>query len=165
MVGNLVELKGHHIAVEALTRLPDVELLCVGSGPERERLQALATRLGVLDRVRFVGQVPQDDLPWWYSAADVLALCSSREGWPNVLLEAMACGTPVMSTAVSGTPDIVTDPSAGLLMEDRDTRSFIRAWQALQMAAPSRDATREHARRFSWEATTQGQLELFRSLR
>ncbi len=95
MVANLVELKGHHIAIEALAQLPGVTLLIAGAGPEQPTLKALADRLGVAERVHWAGVVPQDELKWWYSAADALALCSSREGWPNVLLEAMACGTPV----------------------------------------------------------------------
>ncbi|WP_367066209.1 glycosyltransferase family 4 protein [Oryzisolibacter sp. LB2S] len=162
MVGNLVELKGHRIAIEALAQLPDVTLLVVGAGAEQAGLKALAQQLGVTDRVHWAGVVPQSELKWWYSAADVMALCSSREGWPNVLLEAMACGTPVVSTNVSGTPDIVTAPAAGLLMERRDAAALVAAWLHLQASQPSRDATRSHAEAFSWEATTQGQLRLFR---
>jgi glycosyltransferase involved in cell wall biosynthesis len=164
MVGNLVELKGHAIAIEALSRLPDAVLCLVGAGPEEGSLKALAVRLQVQDRVRFVGQVPQADLKWWYSAADALLLCSSREGWPNVLLEAMACGTPVVSTAVSGTPDIVSAEAAGVLMAQRDVASLISAWQLLKLSNPSRAATRAHALRFAWSSTSQGQLELFRGV-
>ncbi len=162
MVGNLVELKGHAIAIEALVALPGLELLCVGAGPELAALQALAQRLGVEQRVRFVGQVGQADLKWWYSAADALVLCSSREGWPNVLLEAMACGTPVIATRVGGTPEVVTTSAAGRLMERRDASALVAAWQALVAHAPKRAATRQYAEGFSWDATTQGQRQLFK---
>jgi glycosyltransferase involved in cell wall biosynthesis len=164
MVGNLVELKGHAVAIEALTTLTAVELLCVGAGPELAALQALAQRLGVEQRVRFVGQVGQADLKRWYSAADALALCSSREGWPNVLLEAMACGTPVIATRVGGTPEIVTNPAAGRLMERRDASALVAAWRALMAEAPARAATRQYAEGFSWDATTQGQRKLFKEV-
>jgi len=164
MVGNLVELKGHAVAIEALTTLTTVELLCVGAGPELSVLRALAQRLGVEQRVRFVGQVGQADLKRWYSAADALALCSSREGWPNVLLEAMACGTPVIATRVGGTPEIVTTPAAGRLMERRDAPALISAWQALMAEAPTRATTRQYAEGFSWDATTQGQRKLFKEV-
>ncbi|EKD97224.1 MAG: Glycosyl transferase group 1, partial [uncultured bacterium] len=110
-VGHLIERKGHHIAIEALQYLPEVTLLIAGVGPEEAALKALARRLGVADRLRWVGVVSQTELKWWYSAADVLALCSSREGWANVLLEAMACGTPVIATNIWGTPEVVNNPA------------------------------------------------------
>jgi teichuronic acid biosynthesis glycosyltransferase TuaC len=106
-VGHLVELKGHHLAIEMLCSLPEAHLAVVGSGPERGALESLAQRLGVQERVRFAGQQPADALKTWFSAADALVLASSREGWANVLLESMACGTPVVATAVNGTPEVV----------------------------------------------------------
>jgi teichuronic acid biosynthesis glycosyltransferase TuaC len=162
-VGHLIERKGHHIAIEALTLLPGARLLVAGSGPEQGALRALAIRLGVNERVQFAGVVPQDELKWWYSAADALVLCSSREGWANVLLEAMACGTPVIATDIWGTPEVVSTPAAGVLMAQRDAASLAQAWQRLSAAPPAREATRAHAETFSWDATTQGQLALFRS--
>ena len=164
-VGHLVERKGHHIAIQALPLLPDdVQLLIAGGGTERAALQQLATKLGVAHRVRFVGVVPQTDLKWWYSAADALALCSSREGWANVLLEAMACGTPVIATNIWGTPEVVSTPDAGVLMAERSAIGLAQAWHDLFAHYPSRAATRSHAETFSWDATTQGQLKLFRSI-
>ncbi|MBS0293706.1 MAG: glycosyltransferase family 4 protein [Proteobacteria bacterium] len=161
-VGNLVELKGHHITIEALTHLPGVTLLIAGAGPEEGALKTLAQSLGVADRVRWAGVVPQADLKWWYSAADALVLCSSREGWANVLLEAMACGTPVVATNICGTPEVVSSPAAGTLMASRDAQALTAAWQSLQRQMPTREETRAFAHTFSWEATTQGQLQLFR---
>lgn len=163
-VGHLIERKGHHIAIEALSHLPGVTLLIAGGGAEEGALKALAKRLGVADRVRWVGVVPQTDLKWWYSAADVLALCSSREGWANVLLEAMACGTPVLATNIWGTPEVVSTPAAGLLLARRDAPALAAAWVHLHTQLPNREDTRAHAETFSWEATTQGQLRLFREV-
>lgn len=163
-VGHLIERKGHHIAIEALSHLPGVTLLIAGGGPEEGALKALAKRLGVAERVRWVGVVPQTDLKWWYSAADVLALCSSREGWANVLLEAMACGTPVLATNIWGTPEVVSTPAAGLLLARRDAPALAAAWVHLHTQLSSREDTRAHAETFSWEATTQGQLRLFREV-
>ncbi|MEH3086144.1 MAG: glycosyltransferase family 4 protein [Xylophilus ampelinus] len=161
-VGHLIERKGHHIAVQALARLPsDVRLALVGTGPERASLEALARGAGVADRVHFAGMVPQQDLRWWYSAADALTLCSSREGWANVLLEAMACGTPVLATDIWGTPEVVSTPDAGRLLAARTPEALAEAWNALRSGYPERAAIRAHAERFSWDATTAGQLELF----
>ena len=160
-VGHLIERKGHHIAIEALVALPGVTLLIAGSGPEERALKSLASRLGVSDRVHWAGVVPQAELRWWYSAADVLTLCSSREGWANVLLEAMACGTPVIATDIWGTSEVVSSEAAGRLMERRDARALADAWQDLMSSMPARPTTRQYAEGFSWDATTQGQRQLF----
>ncbi|WP_245503610.1 glycosyltransferase family 4 protein [Aquabacterium lacunae] len=160
-VGHLIERKGHHIAIEAMRHLPDVQLLIAGAGPEQQALQQQAQALGVANRVRFVGLIAHEELAWWYSAADALALCSSREGWANVLLESMACGTPVLATNIWGTPEVVTCAAAGRLLDARTPEALADAWLALRADPPEREATRRHAERFSWEATTQGQLKLF----
>lgn len=161
-VGHLIERKGHHVAIEALLHLPGVTLLIAGAGPQEGALKALAQRLGVAERVHWAGVVPQTELKWWYSAADALALCSSREGWANVLLEAMACGTPVIATNIWGTPEVVGKPAAGVLMARRDAPALAAAWMQLHTQPPTRVETRAHAQTFSWDATTQGQLQLFR---
>jgi len=164
-VGHLIERKGHFVAIDALPLLPpDVRLLIAGGGPDRAALQQQAGQLGVADRVQFVGVVPQTDLKWWYSAADALALCSSREGWANVLLEAMACGTPVIATNIWGTPEVVSTPDAGVLMPERSGQGLVQAWAELFAHYPARAATRAHAETFSWDATTQGQLALFKNI-
>jgi glycosyltransferase involved in cell wall biosynthesis len=164
-VGRLVELKGHHIAIEAMAALPPAtRLYIVGEGDLLADLKALARRLQVEDRVCFVGAVPQAELKWWYSAADVLALCSSREGWPNVLLEAMACGTPVVATNVWGIPEVVNSRAAGMLMPERSSAALVDCLNALFAAYPDRQDVRAYAEDFSWRATSRGQLDLFASV-
>jgi glycosyltransferase involved in cell wall biosynthesis len=161
-VGALIERKGHQIAIEALASLHDVQLAIVGHGPDAAALQSHAQRQGVADRVRFVGQVGNEDMRWWYSAADALVLCSSREGWANVLLESMACGTPVIATDIWGTPEVVAKPEAGCLMRERSAVALIDAFRELQARMPDRRVVRRYAENFSWKATTQGQIDLFR---
>lgn len=160
-VGNLQPVKGHDLAISALPLIPDATLMLAGAGPELARLQALARQLGVADRVRFLGSVPQVDLAQYYGAADSLVLASSREGWANVLLESMACGTPVVASNVWGTPEVVAAPAAGVLMRDRTARGVADAVSALRASYPDHAATRRYAESFSWEDTTQGQLDLF----
>lgn len=163
-VGNLLESKGHHIAIELIARTPDFQLLIVGGGPEREALEQLARRLGVSQRVIFAGRVAQDRLPAYYSAADILILASSREGWPNVLLEAMACGTPVVATNLGGIPEVVTAPEAGRLVDQRDVMHFAAEVESLLQAYPDRMLVRAYAEGFCWQATSDGQLALFRQI-
>ena len=161
MVGNLVPLKGHDLVLRALADFPDACLLIIGEGSEKRNLEILAGALRIQDRVRFLGAMRQDLLPACYSAADALVLASSREGWPNVLLESMACGTPVVSTAVGGTPEIVAAPEAGVLMTERSARGAVEALHRLFRSYPDRAATRRYAAQFSWDETTLGQLQLF----
>jgi glycosyltransferase involved in cell wall biosynthesis len=163
-VGLLIERKGHHFVIEALAKLPDATLLIAGLGPDRGQLESLAARLGVSDRVRFLGNLDQPSLCDVYNCADALVLASSREGWANVLLEAMACGTPVIGTAVWGTPEVIARPEAGKLLKNRDAESIVEAVMALRQSLPERSATRRYAEQFDWQATTDGQLALFRAL-
>jgi teichuronic acid biosynthesis glycosyltransferase TuaC len=163
-VGHLVELKGHDLVIGALPLLPGVGLLIAGSGVELARLRALARELGVEQRVRFLGAVPQPELPRYYGAADALVLASSREGWANVLLESMACGTPVVASRVWGTPEVVATPAAGVLMRERSRQGVADAVDALRADYPEHDDTRRYAERFSWDSTTAGQLKLFHAI-
>jgi glycosyltransferase involved in cell wall biosynthesis len=160
-VGNLLELKGHHLAIEALARLPGAQLLIAGDGPMRSALETQAAALGLAPRVRFLGAVPNSELPAYYNAADMLVLASSREGMANVLLESLACGTPVVTTAVGGSPEVVNSPAAGVLLATRSVNALVEAVNGLAAAPPSRQATRAHAERFGWVPTTRGQMEVF----
>ena len=163
-VGNLVENKGHHIAIEALARLPGFRLVIAGEGPERDALEALARRINVASRLQFLGHVDQDRLARCYSAADMLVLASSREGWPNVLLESMACGTPVVATRVGGVPEIVTSASAGRLMPERTAADLVKGIVDLWQHLPDRAAVRSCAQARSWQSTTDAQVGLFRRI-
>jgi teichuronic acid biosynthesis glycosyltransferase TuaC len=163
-VGNLIELKGHHLIIEALTRLPGVHLAIVGEGPNAAALRRLAEKLQVSDRVRFVGTLDQTALRHYYCAADALVLASSREGMANVLLEATACGLPVVATPISGTPEVISAPAAGVLTADRSASAIVAAVENLLAAYPDRGETRAHAEQFGWNETTQGQLALFRRI-
>ncbi len=163
-VGLLIERKGHELIIGAMPDLPGYELLIAGEGEERARLEALAVRLGVQDRVRLLGSVPHRELQKLYVAADALILASSREGWPNVLLEAMACGTPVVASNIWGNPEVVAAPQAGVLMPERSATGVAAGVNQLFGKLPDRALTRAFAERYSWDATTQGQLDLFRQI-
>ena len=160
-VGHLIERKGHDLAIAALATLPEWLLLIVGEGPERARLAALAARPEVAGRVRLLGAIPHADLPALYGAADALVLASSREGWANVLLESMACGTPVVASDIWGNPEVVRAPAAGRIVA-RSADGVAAGLRDLWGAGPDRAATRAYAEGFGWGPTTEGQLALFR---
>jgi len=163
-VGYLIPRKGHDLVIRALPLLPETELLIAGEGPEGGRLKSLADELGVAGRVKFLGAMKQIQLREYYGSCDALVLASSREGWANVLLESMACGTPVVASKVWGTPEVVDAPEAGVLMTERTPEALARAVTQLFMNYPDHAATRRYAEQFSWDDTTRGQIDLFRRI-
>lgn len=167
-IGYLIERKGHDIVIDALAellpRFPLAKLVIVGDGPEHANLERQCASLGLTPHVRFAGALPNVDLYRWYSAADVMVLASSREGWANVLLEAMACGTPVVASRIWGTPEVVATDAVGRLVADRRGQGFAAAIADLVLAAPDRAIVRTYAEGFSWQSTTDAQLALFQQI-
>jgi glycosyltransferase involved in cell wall biosynthesis len=161
-VGGLIARKRHHLTIAAMRLLPDTELIIAGEGPERAALQARIEGEGLADRVRLLGPVPHARLAAFYGAADAMVLASSREGWANVLLESMACGTPVVASDIPGNPEVVRAPEAGLILRANTAEGIAEAVRALFATPPDRAATRRYAEAFGWEETSQGQLALFR---
>ena len=165
-VGNLLEVKRHHLVIDALARLrerhPQARLAIVGQGPLREALRARADAAGLGDAVVLAGAVPQAELRHWYSAADLLVLASSREGWPNVLLEAMACGTRVLASRVGGVPEIVNAPELGAALPVDDGDALAAALLALLERPADPRAVRAHAERHGWAATSRLLVDRFR---
>ncbi|MBT8444506.1 MAG: glycosyltransferase family 4 protein [Gammaproteobacteria bacterium] len=162
-VGKLDENKGHHLVIEALRKLTDVTLLIAGSGPRGQQLEKQAADAGIADRVRFLGTVGHSKLPAYYGGADISLLASATEGWANVLLESMACGTPVVATRIWGTPEVVRSPAAGRLIE-RTPEDIANGIRALQQDMPDRAATRAYAEEFSWDETSDRLYEIFRRI-
>lgn len=161
-VGNLVPEKGQDLAIEALRHLPQWTLAIVGDGPCARALRELAERLGVRDRVRFLPVLPQAALRGLYSAADVLLLTSTREGWPNVVLEAMACGTPVVATDVGAVADMITHPAHGRVVPGRDPYSIAGALREVAAGRAPAEELAAHARTFDWASISAAQFDLLR---
>ncbi|MDH5190749.1 MAG: glycosyltransferase, partial [Gammaproteobacteria bacterium] len=160
-VGNLVPLKGHDLAIKTLTILTEFSLYIIGDGPELNNLKKLSRMLDVEKRVHFKKPVSQEALRDYYGAADVLVLASSREGWANVLLESMACGTPVVATNVGGNSEIVRSKTAGVIISQRTPEDIIAGINEVMSNKCSREETRVYAEDFSWDETTAGQIEIF----
>jgi len=159
--GWLIPRKRIDLVLEVTYRIPELHTVIVGDGPLRAEMARLACKLKIEGRVSFLGQVTPERMPEMYSAADVLLLPSDREGWANVLLESMACGTPVVTRAVGGAPDLVTSPAAGRLVDSEDAGDLASAVLALLKNRPGRAETRLFAERFDWHETSRGQKEIF----
>lgn len=161
-VGNLVPEKGFALAIETLRHVASLRLVIVGDGPSRHDLQALAQRTGVADRVTFLPVMQQTQLREIYSAADVLLITSIREGWPNVVLESLACGTPVAAVDVGAVGDMLTDTAFGRIVPNRDALQLAKAVQQLLTTgadrAEQRRRAREHACRFDWKSISRAQF-------
>jgi glycosyltransferase involved in cell wall biosynthesis len=144
-VGRLVPIKRVDRLLRAVARargtVPGLDLLIVGDGPERRSLEALAAELGIAAAVEFRGW--QEDLATIYAGLDALAITSANEGTPVALIEAMAAGVPVLSTAVGGVPDVVQHEVTGLLAAE--TPEAIAG--ALVRIATDRPAARQRAMR------------------
>lgn len=160
-VGNLVPVKDFALALAVLAEVRDAILLLAGDGPLRQELGRMADRLGVADRVSFLGRQPQARLKLIYSAADALLLTSRSEGWPNVVLEAMACGTPVVSVPLPGIGEIISRQDVGGIAARRTPDALAVEVLRLLAARPGREAIRNHAAAFDWQATAKGIYDLF----
>lgn len=148
-VGALIGRKGQDLLIRALPELPDVSLILAGYGPQVNAYKALATSLGVADRVGFLGAIPHDQLPNIYNAADVMALPSASEGLANAWVEALACGTPIVISDVGGAREILDRPSAGRIV-DRTHEAIASAIRDLITNPPPQDDVRTSAMRFTW---------------
>lgn len=160
-VCNLIEPKGVHITLAALAKTAHVTLLIAGEGSEETQLRQLAVRLNIATRVRFLGAIPHAQLCQLYNAADVMVLASRREGMPNVVLESLACGTPVIVTPFESAEEVVSAPEAGRVAKFRTAEAIHAAWQSLLEHPPEIAATRRYAERFGWAPTVKAQEALY----
>jgi glycosyltransferase involved in cell wall biosynthesis len=156
-VGALIPRKGYQFLIPAIAAIasqyPRLKAYIVGKG-DRTELQELCRKHKVEDRVFLVGSRPNEELSVWYSAADLSCLVSSREGWPNVVLESLACGTPVVATGLWGVPEILVSPELGIMVAqepqaiaDGLSRALDRSWD--------RTAILKYARTRTWDVVAQ----------
>ena len=121
----LNEQKGHSVLLEAIAQVPGARFVLAGDGPEREVLESLTARLGIADRVLFLGR--RSDIPQLLAACDVFALPSLYEGSSLAVLEAMAAGIPIVSSAIGGTDELLDDGRSGLLVPPGDPAALAAA--------------------------------------
>jgi len=151
-VGALILLKGHLTLIRAFARIapryPALQLYILGEGPLRSELDSLVRELDLQDRVRLPGKRPNDELAQWFNAAEVSLLTSSREGWPNVVTESLACGTPVVATRVGGVPEILHSQEFGIVVDqtvdsvaDAIERALSKKWDRQAISDQTRART------------------------
>jgi glycosyltransferase involved in cell wall biosynthesis len=168
-VGNLNPNKGFDLLIRSFQVLvgrfgySDLQLTIVGDGLIREDLQRLVSDLKLQDLVCLAGAVPHEKLRLWYSAADLFCLASAREGWPNVILESLVCGTPVVATSVGGIPEIIGSDKVGLLV-DRNEVALAAAIDRALNKDWSEDALVAYARLHTWDRTARDVLQVFQSV-
>lgn len=171
-VGALVERKGIHRVIaclpELIQRHPTLHYLVVGgASPEGNMEAALRTqvaRLGLTERVHFLGPFPPADLKWPLSAADVFVLASSNEGWANVILEAMAVGLPVVATDVGGNREVITNPNLGCTVPFGDQAALTQALDNALRRDWDREAIRAYARDNDWAGRVDQLIAIFARL-
>ena len=158
-VGRLEPVKGVQYLVRAMKRvhdtIPDARLIIIGDGTERAMLEALSTHLGIQNHVQFGGEVPHEKVLSFMQQADVFVLPSLSEGFPMVIIEALACGLPVIASRVGGVPEIITNEANGYLVEAKDTESIadniLVLLQDEKLRRKISDNNKQLVKKYTWE--------------
>ncbi|SFF84401.1 Glycosyltransferase involved in cell wall bisynthesis [Novosphingobium sp. CF614] len=161
--GALIPRKSQRLVIEALAHLPDARLALAGVGEDEANLRALAKRLGLSERVHFLGLVGHDLLPHVLCAADVLVLPSASEGLANVWIEGLACGTPIVIPDIGGAREIVRDETAGRIAP-RTPQGIADAVAQILAAPPSQVEVAENVSRFSWGVNAQNIVRFWKDV-
>jgi D-inositol-3-phosphate glycosyltransferase len=174
-VGRLDPLKGLDLLLHIVAGMEewrDLRLLIVGGDPEQEpeaaRLRQMAQEMGLGERVRFEGAVPQEQLPLYYNSAAALVMPSYYESFGLVALEAMACGTPVVAARVGGLASLVRDWDTGCLVPGHCPAPFIQRLETLLSHPDLRrsmgEAAHRYARGFGWDTVARRTLDVYQQL-
>lgn len=168
-VSRLIERKGLQFVIPKLMQIQSasgqsVRLTVVGDGPYRQALENLAKQCGVNEMITFVGQKEKDDLLPYYQSGDIFLFPSKREGMPNAVLEAMACGLPILMAPCEGSKELIdgngmiveAEKMGDLLSEIVTDRDRLRSW--------GRESRRRAVELFSWDRVVQSYLEMMRGV-
>jgi teichuronic acid biosynthesis glycosyltransferase TuaC len=166
-VGRLVPPKGFGLLIRAVGALRErlgraIRCVILGEGYLRGALEREVRRLDLTGDVMLPGVVPQADLPTWYGAANLFCLFSQNEGCPNVLLEALACGTPAVAAGVGGIPEIINEGTNGLLLRERSEDAAVRALKLALERPWSREAVSRSRAVRDWVETAGAHVEVLR---
>ncbi|HEU4930309.1 MAG TPA: glycosyltransferase [Candidatus Krumholzibacteria bacterium] len=153
-VSRLSHEKGVDLLIDAVALMTarDARFVIVGDGPDADALQARAQRLGVADRIRFVGARPHDEVPAWISSSDVGVLSSRKEGYPNALVEYLACARPAVAARVGGVPEILTSDALGIMVPPENASALAQALDQALARAWDETAIAHAGRARNWQA-------------
>jgi glycosyltransferase involved in cell wall biosynthesis len=141
--------------------LSSPRLIVIGSGPLRATLERQAQQLGISDHVQFLGNRPHSEVALWMNRADVLCLTSRSEGMPNVVVEALVSGLPVVATAVGACPDLLANEPAARICPSEDVEAIAEALKSVLEQSVDRQAlASRHAAQYSWSRQAEGLLRL-----
>jgi glycosyltransferase involved in cell wall biosynthesis len=165
-VGNFLPVKGIDLLMAAFAEVArslnePMTLALIGSGPLEGRIRQQAAELGISERVIFAGRQPPTGVSRWMQAADAVTLSSLNEGVPNVVLEAISSGRPIVTTDVGGISEIV-EPLLGrrFLVPGRDSSAFAAALTGALQNPPDNERLHQAALQYSWESCAKNYLEL-----
>lgn len=165
-LGNLGAVKRVDLLIRALQYCSeDIHLDIAGDGPARKKLEALVETLHLYDRVGFRGVLPREEVPRFLAGSSLMCLVSSKEGWPTVIYEALACGTPVLATSVGGIPEALADGNLGILVSEAiDPETLAWEIEAALEVDWDRRYIRQAAQQFSWDELTGKLVNLYQEL-
>ncbi|MBU1057121.1 MAG: glycosyltransferase [Proteobacteria bacterium] len=168
-VGRLVPLKRFDLMLYVISKIKKssshpVYGIIVGAGPEMGKLQQIAASLDILNQVKFVGQKSPEELPKWYNLSDALMVLSTHEGSPNVPMEALSCGTPVIATQVGNLPEIINKDN-GILLKNINIDTIASATTDYWHNNPSpQDRISNSVALYSWDAVAEKQESFIRRI-
>lgn len=166
-IGNLKHDKGVMELIEGFNKVknqyPDLHLIFAGSGVMQNAITEFANTQNISDRVTLLGNINHDELPAWLSNASALCLPSYNEGVPNVVLESMAAGTPVLATNVGGIPEILNEEVCGKLIIPKNSNAVAKGLNELLDQSWSREKIKQHALQFTWQKNKKQLLQMLKA--
>lgn len=166
-IGNLLPVKGIDLLLRAFAGMEKkdcIDLIIIGKGKSERKLKTLTKKLHIETHVNFMGSKGHNEIPAWLNACDVLCLPSRNEGFPTIIVEALACGRPVVATKVGGIPEAVTNDTFGILVEPNNTEELAATLNKALEKEWDYQAIAEYGKRFSWNTIAEEYSELYKNV-
>lgn len=167
-LGYLVERKGFRLLVDAMREVvksqPGASCIIGGEGPLRKELQKRIEELGLIDSIRLIGRISDEELPFYYNSANLFVLPSFSEGNPTVMFESLGCGTPFVGTPVGGIPEVITSSEFGLLVQVDSSKELAQAISIGISKTWNRTEIRKYAEQYSWQNSVDKLYHLYEKL-